>query len=251
MALVKLSGLISTIRGNIGGTTFYPTQYGLGMRLHGNHKRKKWYKQEVQSGVDPAVAAHECGDLETIAQNWGDLSITYKNQWDTLASSLSWTNRLGDPYTPSGYQVYVQRMMNFLGETNSLLKSAPADVHAPSGYAIGEGTSAGGFPQLKINTLGNLDEYWIVPVLFNQWPGFATAPAGPNKTPSYKEIRRNGTTLAYFVPALAGDTYDFDDFYTARYGGAPAGYSNVYLYDFISKTTGQRFMGPIVVFDFP
>lgn len=50
----------------------------------------------------------------TISTAWRNLTESDRTTWINAASTMTWSNRLGGTYTPSGYDLYMQRNFNRL-----------------------------------------------------------------------------------------------------------------------------------------
>jgi hypothetical protein len=105
MASIKLSGLISDIRGKLNGSYFA--------------KRKNVTVMSTNRGGKLTKADAGRGALQTaqlavgrVSQSWAGVTESVKNQWSAFASTKTWFSKTGEPYTPSGYEVYTQTMLN-------------------------------------------------------------------------------------------------------------------------------------------
>lgn len=126
MSSFKLSGLFSDAVGKIGGSTFTRNRAGLYMR--------NW-----RSPINPRTAAQQYirTIMKNVAQYWGTISQVYRDQWIDAASKLTWTNRFGDPFTPSGFDLFCMCNVNYL------MTGAPYLVNAPSNFSCESPTSVG------------------------------------------------------------------------------------------------------------
>ena len=128
----------------MGGSSFYEGPYGNVMSLKGKSKKKKCYDELIAAGVDPQSAAHDCNQLEFTAGGWTGLTIVQKNQWNTIALTITFFNRFGDPYNPSGFLVYMQwNLKRARAGVPAISVPAPL-LPAPTGFIIVWGTAVAG-----------------------------------------------------------------------------------------------------------
>lgn len=115
MALVRFGQGVAEMRGSIGGTTFSRSRNGATAR-----NRTVPVNPNTQAQADLRYL------FSQVAANFSQLSATNKEQWDEYASLLSfWTNRLGEPYTPSGRQVFQYCNTNLILTTAILAGGTP------------------------------------------------------------------------------------------------------------------------------
>lgn len=105
MASIKLSGIISDIRGKLNGSYFAKRKNITVMSTNRGGKLTK---------ADAGRAALQRSQLAVgrVSQFWAGISPAVKNQWQAYASTLTWFSKTGEPYTPTGYEVYTQTMLN-------------------------------------------------------------------------------------------------------------------------------------------
>lgn len=243
MAIIKPTALISGIKGNMGGSTFYQSRYGNVMALKGKRKKKKCYEALIAAGVDEWTAAHDCNQLSIIAGGWSNLTQGQKQQWANTAIQVTWYNRFGDPYQPTGYLLYMQLSMNNWRTNRALLTNAPVLVSAPVNYLVVWGTAVAGGPTFAISQLADLQNYFVVLTVLRAYPGWKALPLGPASIPSNTDIKRNGNALTPIEASQVLAPLDLSNFWIALYGQIPTGYVAVIAMNFVEKTTGQSFVG--------
>lgn len=127
--MAKYLGLISTdARGKLGGL------------VHTRAVSGTTHRARV-SGTNPAsVKQHQARQQFAAALNfWKGLGFDIQLTWITLASSITWTNTLGAPYTPSGQQLFIQCCRNFLsagGNGAPNPPAAPPTVQTPNNIVL-------------------------------------------------------------------------------------------------------------------
>ncbi len=243
MAIIKPTALISGIKGNMGGSNFYQGQYGNVMRLKGRRRRKKCYKKLIAAGVDEQSAAHDCNQLGLVASGWGDLEAGEKAQWNATAQTVTWYNRFGDPYAPSGYLLYMQLSMNNWRTAGRVLGAVPVLVSAPLQYTVLWATDGSGAPSFDIPMLGDLANFYVVFTVLREWPGSPIAPLGDPIIPSNSEVKRNGNATIPFDCSLIIAPIVLEDMWLNLYGAIPEGVVSTIAVNYIDKTTGQSFVG--------
>lgn len=153
MANIRFGPLVSEVRGSIGGTTFLRTGAGPAARQR--------IKPVVTVSATQGVAKVT---LSALVQRWSlSLDEAQRDGWRSLASTTQLINSLGEPYTPTGLQLYV-RTNGFLYHCNEVAADdAPSQavIDIPSftwGYtagtgfvvsAIGESPVTAGFVSLR------------------------------------------------------------------------------------------------------
>jgi hypothetical protein len=97
MASIKFSGLVTGAAGKVGGQILQRGRTGYQLRnLTQPRKLPSRRLQEAQA------------DLQSIAQQWSQLSDANRELWNALAATQTRFNRFGDAYTPTGYQLYTE-----------------------------------------------------------------------------------------------------------------------------------------------
>lgn len=124
MAIIRPGAVITDIRGSIRGTTFARNQAG----LYARGRTKPVFPGTLRQ---TAVNAH----LATAVNNWrAVLTPTQRTAWESLAKQTQMQNHLGDPFTPSGWQLYARATMLLLlsGQTAVTAPPASATCEAPA-----------------------------------------------------------------------------------------------------------------------
>lgn len=119
--------------GSIAGVTFQKSGQGYSVRSKplGVHPRTP-----LQT-----LRRSQCADR---ARRWSAvLTESQRISWNNLASGLTRYNRFGDPYTPSGYQVYNEISSNRLLAGDAAPESAPVTLDV-SPLSFGEITDVAG-----------------------------------------------------------------------------------------------------------
>lgn len=137
MAQVKYGAIITEIKGKQGGTVFKGTRSGFAMqnkqtRSNTNTSYGKIIGVSNKSFFNPQLAIGE------LANGWRALSDANRAAFAAAAPSFPAFNRFGEPYVPSGYQVYITVNMIKAMTATSLFSTPPTPaVPAPaSGYSV-------------------------------------------------------------------------------------------------------------------
>lgn len=135
MALVKdpLGG--SAASGKMSGKVFARNRAG-------NYARA-WAKP-----VNPGTARQSAvrALFGAASAGWGALTSAQVAAWDAYAAMLTRLNKLGEPYTPKGRQIYMETSNNLtqVGETALTVPSATTDNPAVGAIGLITSTVAGG-----------------------------------------------------------------------------------------------------------
>ena len=96
MPQIKFSGLVTDMKGKAGGSVFSSNKQGAYMRNNkwgGGRKSKRWDASKAK--------------LASLANTWKALSSEQQQAWNDAAPDYPFTNKFGEPYVASGYQVYM------------------------------------------------------------------------------------------------------------------------------------------------
>lgn len=102
MASIKYSGLVTDIKGSIGGTTFKGTRSGTVIQ----NKVTKPPTTVNGAKITKADAGRQMMTIANNVQGWKGLSAEDRNSWDMAAPNFPFKDKFGNEYTPSGYQLY-------------------------------------------------------------------------------------------------------------------------------------------------
>lgn len=117
MAIIKPSALVAEIKGKIGGSVFQTSPYG------------QVVKQGSFGGTRSSVAKQNVLSHESKKPSWWGLtSSTQKLAWDAAAELFPATNRYGDEYTSTGYQLWLRSRMQFPDEIARTVLDPPERV---------------------------------------------------------------------------------------------------------------------------
>lgn len=193
MALIKLGQIAADIRGSIGGTTFARNRAGA-------FARNRTKPINPSSGIQNAARAR----FGSVSFAWAALTSDQRQAWQAVAATTTRLNRLGEPYVPTGRQMFMEVNSNALLVGDALLSAAPDDFSAPEpphDPAVVLTMTAGSITVFTAE-VGGVD-----PVLV-----YATAALPPTKN----NVRLLYRFLGYLTPAIG--IIDLEAAYIAAYG---------------------------------
>lgn len=113
--LARLSGLLSDVNGKLGGSCFARNHYGLYM--------KNW-QVPYNPQTDHQTTVRD--NFKAVCHLWQTITDLQRIGWNALGAGLKRQNKLGEDYTPSGFEVFMSCNQNrfMIGEAS--LQDAPA-----------------------------------------------------------------------------------------------------------------------------
>ena len=105
MAIIKASGIVGGISGNLGGICFVN---GRGSKVVRTAK--------PASKSRSSLLAKNRGLFATFQRQWRTLTEEQQTGWRTYANATPFTNRLGESTNLSGFQMYVKIQVNLFDE---------------------------------------------------------------------------------------------------------------------------------------
>lgn len=212
--LIQLGPLVANASGSIGGTTIQKTGSGLTARK----------KPTGDPPPDKPTVMDSINRLIFFAadRGWSHLGLGDRKDWSDFAAGLTFTNRFGDPYTPTGYLAYLKcRTTAYHGPGGSYVIpydqpwAAPEAPWLPSGLTV---ELTGGGSQLLVN-FGN------GPLPANRSILLSASPPLPSGL-SYAGNRVR--QVARLIPTTSTGV-DIAGEYVERYGALPPPNSNVLI----------------------
>lgn len=216
MAKVKLSALISDMRGKLNGSVFAKNRGGLYLRTKVTPVNPKTLAQQAARNL-----------LASFSQGWRSLTQAQRNSWNSAVSNFSTTDVFGDIKNPTGLQLYVRLNANISNGGGSAITSPPLPSGAPALTSLG----------LTAAVTGDAFDVAFAPspvpadtTLYIQ----ATPGLSPGIENANSEFRTIGTVAA------AGTTpADLFTEYTDKFGGLIEGQKIFIRAKFINLLTGE------------
>lgn len=155
-ATVKFSALMTAMKGKVGGTVFQGSKVGSIVKnkpngnfvkaipwLYGDQDTVANWSGSMQEllSLSPGMTASDGSNsawastprpqqtLKLLSKIWGTLESSDRAAWNSAAPNFPFTNRFGESYVASGYQVFVAinaKLMN-LGQSMQTLPPSPSD----------------------------------------------------------------------------------------------------------------------------
>lgn len=214
MGLLKLSGLLTDMGGKFNGSVIQRNKAGIIIR--NNHWKApqqfpKWQNQKSEFAV--------------VANGWRTLSDAQRLLWEAMASSYPATNRFGDVYTPSGFQLYMtlNGTLQAAGQTLLLVPLAPAVVFDQGANTLVLGPA----PSIIVNITNNMGANDGIQI-------YASRPLSAGSG-----IRDGSFSLMLFDDNIAALAFDITALYLAKFGQPPIGTKIFSKVESIRKDTGQ------------
>jgi hypothetical protein len=119
MARIIYSGLVTSIRGSIGGTTFQNNAYGFTAKNKANMIRPNSAQQQIRKLI-----------FSSAVKNWSTMSATGRSNWDTFAATFPQFSHHNPSAVLSGFAVFVKwHTALYLGQTDfTFMDDAPTLV---------------------------------------------------------------------------------------------------------------------------
>lgn len=212
MALIKYSAFVTELKGSVGGTTFKGTRSGAVVQNKVCHA--PFQPKGMGNGLSAGSAASNIA-MATCVGIWKGLNLSERAAWTSAAPSFPSTNKFGESYTPSGYQLFLECNLTNLSFGFATTTTPPTPTSLPSP------------PTLSLNWTGTALTYTI------DWSGvftgllFATVPISGGAQPNIRNFRKIVSTTS------GGGGVDFTHEYKAVFGSQPLtddSVANIYGY---------------------
>lgn len=214
MASVIFGGGVSEIRGSIAGQVF-------GRNANGATIRNRTTPINARTSRQVAVR----NNLAGVAAGWRLLTDAQRSGWDAATPSFPYTNRLGQPSTYTGQQLFNTLNMGLVSVGQAVIEDAP--VAASTFGVIGS---------MVFETGEALEALVSVPP-GNEWAiqAFSSGPVSPG-------VMRPNSVVFSLVGTFAGDLLagDITTGYVARFGAVAAGQKAFFRFEAVSLSSGQR-----------
>lgn len=136
MARAKYGAIITEIKGKIGGTVFQGSRSGGVIKNKPNNKSSSGSGKLTKADAGRLFLPQRT--ISTLASNWRLLSVSDQLAWNTSAPLYPFTDKYGQPYTGSGYQLYMSINSNLLliGADPLDIPPAPSDIEPTPPFTI-------------------------------------------------------------------------------------------------------------------
>lgn len=221
MATVKFSGLITDLKGKIGGTSFQGSKVGTTLKsISYRRNGSKLTKADAGRVVNQkSLIAH-------LASTWRTLSNANRDSWNTGAVNYPFTNKYGDAYTGSGYQVFMHLNAGLelfgVGANNACPTPQTVDTSAITGVTK-DGTAD---MTLTLGAAIPGNSYLQV---------WATGLKAPGASPSKSEYK-----LINNYDSEAGASINIQDDWEEVFGTQGTGGYVFFMFRYVNLQTGQK-----------
>lgn len=220
MGQIKFSGLVVGIKGKIGGTVFQSGRTGYAAK--NNTGSGRGYIR----GDGGVARMKQRNYLSSLSNRWGSLSVEYRDAWNNEAQNYIFYNRFGDPYTPSGYQLFMSLNLN-------LNKIGLPTIDAPKPKAEIEPVSNFRFENFSVN---DISVKWDSPT---SGTFFIIVYGSPQRRPGKSNSGISYKYISSFSPSIS-QPYDLTNDMLNAYSFLQAGSEIWFKIDIINIFTGQR-----------
>lgn len=139
----------SDIRGSQGGTVWSRNRFGL-------YTRNRVSPVQPRTDYQLDIRAK----LQTISASWRNLTEAQRAAWRALADQVILTDSLGQPYSPTGQQLYVSCNINLLLAGATVTPNPPPAVpNVPTPLNVTVTATGGATPALTVAWTGGDDNY--------------------------------------------------------------------------------------------
>lgn len=219
MAQVKYSAVVAGASGKVGGNVFARNKSGAYVRQWAKPTNPNTVRQsEVRTMLAGSASA------------WRGLTPAQQAGWDTLAATVTRTNRLGEAYTPTGRQIFIESFMNLTKTFITPLTNAPLEFSGPdyevAGTYTAEETVAGTLSTFELSVNPAMADTTVVVQATKPF----TSPKG-NYTNDYRQL--NG-----YAPSATIDL--LTDYGTAFGTAMPVGSVIAVRMALLNKLTGVQ-----------
>ncbi|MFQ5445945.1 MAG: hypothetical protein ACE5D0_09995 [Fidelibacterota bacterium] len=215
MAIIQYSGLVTSMKGKMGGAVLSGGKAGNIIR------NNYWWKRPCSSrwGVSRSKQAY-------LSQQWRDLTSAERTQWNAAASSFPFVDKFGNPYTASGYQVFISLNRSVMQVGGLFMTTPPAP-----GIVFDIGTLT-----LANNAMGKLSAFWTNGLgASDAVQVFAAPPLSPGLS-----FRPGNLKLLKYTSAPGSAELDIETEYLAAYGHKPSAAQIWIQSQTVNTTTGQH-----------
>lgn len=237
MASIKYSGLITEIKGKIGGTVFKATKQGFAVQ---NTPNKAGIRRNIMAGPiqNPNKLKTTFGgkgqiQLAYIAGWWRNLSEEQRNAWNLAAPSFPRSNKFGVVYTPTGYNIFMEFGLNLLSVGDNLVSDPPLviTVDPPVVNNLYQ----------EVDGTVHLDR--TVPVASTiKWQVWATNEIGAGRSPNTAQFKLLG-----WLASSDGNDVNLDSWYQGVWNKLPRNPSIYMRFIAVDTNTGIKSV-PVTTF---
>lgn len=221
MAVVKFSGLITDMKGKIGGTSFQGGTAGTIIKSI-NYKRNG----SKLTKADAGRVVNQKALIANLSSTWRTLSNAERDSWNTGAVNYPFKNKYGENYTGSGFQVFMHLNagLELIGVGAHNTCPTPQTVDTSNVTSVTKDGTADMTLTLAAAVPGT--SYLQV---------WATGLKAPGTSPHKSEYK-----LINNYDSEAGATINIQDDWEDVYGTQGTGGNVFFQFRYINQATGQK-----------
>lgn len=96
MAIVKFGGIVTGLRGSVGGSTF-----------RGYRGRSVMYNKQTSRTGRQAINGGNPNNLGKYGNLWRSIIVDQRSNWGSLTKEFQWIDKNGNIYEPNGWQLFI------------------------------------------------------------------------------------------------------------------------------------------------
>lgn len=174
MAVILPATIFDQIKGSLGSLTFYVSPYGQCVK----NKPSRASRQTV-------LKANQQQFLTNLSLRWKALSIAEQDAWTARAPDFPFIDRFGNPYTGTGFALFMQTNLLQGFAASSLITTPPTLEATGAAWTPTYAGPAGQFRFTLTENSGNATVYTI----FESTPALPAGQTTPRKR--YQYVGRN------------------------------------------------------------
>jgi len=220
MASVKLSAVVTAIKGKVGGSVFQGSRVGTTLKNNRISKKKSGAIVLQNEGEIMRAISNNFGQ---VTKYWSQISEADRNSWSALVGVWTFLNKFGDVYNATAFQIFTACNRNSLTFNNTLMAVAPIKIDAVFPvFTLSNYSVSGTFDLTVVNAI-TVPQFMVISATFQN-----------NATRSPKNIPKKIIT----VQDVNGQpTIDLKPFYIQRIGRNPQTGGTIHLSIWTAKNT--------------
>jgi hypothetical protein len=199
MARIIYGGLVTEIKGSMGGTTFQSNRYGFTVKNKANVSKSGTQDQALQKVR-----------LQGLSRQWASLTDAERASWNSYATTYPTRSAKNPTAYLSGYNLFLRYNQNFMMTEPANILAEPVNIPAPLGQASLYIIEDGGGLEIFINDVTSPVGWYFLPYLSRPIPDGQSYIKSLTKAMGY-DYATTGTTRSIVCTAA----------YTAAFGSLP------------------------------
>lgn len=219
MARAKYGAFITEIKGKVGGTVMQSCKGGFMVRNAPLSNVIRSRNPPFQAGIINDLRQNQL-NFSTVQKSWSQLTQAERDTWSSLVGIYTFTNKFGDPYNGTAFQIYTSINSLALIMEIPLLTSAPVQNLAfDPGFTTSDYSISGTWDVTSTNPSG----------VGQLIPSFSSRPVGASQP--FSKARLSKAFIAVYAGA---GTANIKPAYDAVFGAATEVGSVIYSRRWVS-----------------